>query len=232
MASVTLQPVETEIIVPNEVGVMTLPGVAFFPHALMPLHIFEPRYRQMLKDVLAADRIFAIAGLHPDSDPAEERGQRIATAGIVRACNLNEDGTSNLLLQGISRVECLNIVAEVPYRRIQIQALASERDQDEDRGLRLRKRVERLISLRRQLGAPTPDGFTQFLRSIDDPEAFVDLAVFTLCPSAALKQRLLETLAVEQRLQIYGDALRQEIDKLTLQKKLQGRLSDDDIERN
>jgi ATP-dependent Lon protease len=89
-----------------------------------------------------------------------------------------------------------------------------------------------LITLRRQLGAPTPEGFTQFLRSIDDLEAFVDLAAFTLCPSPALKQRLLETLAVEQRLQLYGDALRQEIDKLTLQKKLQGGLADDDIDRN
>jgi ATP-dependent Lon protease len=211
---------------------MTLPEVAFFPHALMPLHIFEPRYRQMLKDVLAADRIFAIAGLHPDSDPSEERGQRIATAGIVRACNLNDDGTSNLLLQGITRVKCLGIVSEEPYRRIRIQALTSEREPDENLGLRLRKRVERLITLRRQLGAPTPEGFTQFLRSIDDPEAFVDLAAFTLCPSPALKQRLLETLAVEQRLQLYGDALRQEIDKLTLQKKLQGGLADDDIDRN
>ena len=198
----------------------------------MPLHIFEPRYRQMLKDVLAADRIFAIAGLHPDSDPSEERGQRIATAGIVRACNLNDDGTSNLLLQGITRVKCLGIVSEEPYRRIRIQALTSEREPDENLGLRLRKRVERLITLRRQLGAPTPEGFTQFLRSIDDPEAFVDLAAFTLCPSPALKQRLLETLAVEQRLQLYGDALRQEIDKLTLQKKLQGGLADDDIDRN
>lgn len=211
---------------------MTLPEVAFFPHALMPLHIFEPRYRQMLKDVLAADRIFAIAGLHPESDPPEERGQRIATAGIVRACTLNEDGTSNLLLQGITRVECLDIVSEEPYRRIKIQALSSEREPSEDLGIRLRKRVERLITLRRQLGAPTPEGFTQFLRSIDDPEAFVDLAAFTLCPSPALKQRLLETLAVERRLQIYGDALRQEIDKLTMQKKLQGGLADDDIANN
>ncbi|MCC5022756.1 MAG: hypothetical protein J6386_08145 [Candidatus Synoicihabitans palmerolidicus] len=76
---------------PDEIAVMTLLEVAFFPQALMPLHIFEPRYRLMLKTVLASHRIFAIAGLHPNSDPSEERGQRIATAGIVRACNSNPD---------------------------------------------------------------------------------------------------------------------------------------------
>lgn len=223
---------ETEIVVPDQLPVMTLPNTAFFPQALMPLHIFEPRYRQMLKHVLVSDRIFAIAGLHPDSDPTEERGQRIATAGIVRACNLNPDGTSNLLLQGLTRVECLGVVSEEPYRTVRIQALASEKEASGDRSQRLRRRVERLISLRRQLGGETPNGFTQFLRSVEDPEAFIDLAVFTLCPNPAFKQRLLETLDVEQRLQLYGDSLRQEIDKMTLQKKLQGRLANEDIDRN
>ena len=42
---------------------MTLPNTAFFPQALMPLHIFEPRYREMLRDVLASNRLFAVAGL-------------------------------------------------------------------------------------------------------------------------------------------------------------------------
>ena len=40
---------EMEIVLPEEVAVMTLPEVAFFPQALLPLHIFEPRYRQMLR---------------------------------------------------------------------------------------------------------------------------------------------------------------------------------------
>lgn len=224
--------VETEIVVPAEIPVMTLPEVAFFPQALMPLHIFEPRYRQMLKDVLATHRIFAVAGLHPNSDPSEERGQRVATAGIVRACNLNEDGTSNLLLQGLVRVECLNIAREEPYRVIEIQTLTSEQDHPDERGPKLRRRIERLLSLRRQLGAPTPEGFTQFLRTVADSATFIDLVAFTLCQSPPLKQRLLETLDVNTRLQLYGDALRVEIEALTLQKKLQGGLADEDIERN
>lgn len=223
---------ETEILVPDQLPVMTLPHMAFFPQALMPLHIFETRYQQMLKHVLSTDRIFAVAGLHPESDPSEERGQRIATAGIVRACNLNDDGTSNLLLQGLTRVECLSIVSEEPYRTIRIQTLSSDREESGERSKRLRLRVERLISLRRQLGGPTPEGFTQFLRGVEDPAAFVDLAAFTLCPNPAFKQRLLETLDVEQRLLLYGDSLRHEIDKMTLERKLQGRLPNEDIDRN
>ncbi|MCF3652336.1 LON peptidase substrate-binding domain-containing protein [Synoicihabitans lomoniglobus] len=223
---------ETEIVVPDEIAVMTLPEVAFFPQALMPLHIFEPRYRQMLEHVLASHRIFAIAGLHPASDPTEERGQRIATAGIVRACNQNEDGTSNLLLQGLTRVECLDVVAEEPYRKIRIKALTSTSGEVGPESRRLRRRVERLISLKRQLGAAIPEGFSQFLRTVDDPETFVDLAAFTLCDSAQLKQQLLETLDVRERLELYGQALRTEIDTLSLYRKLQGGLDDDDIANN
>src|SRR3954463_3118867 len=112
---------EMEITLPNEVPVMTLPDVAFFPQALMPLHIFEPRYRQMLRDVLATNRIFAVAGLDQrkmGKKSVSEPAHRIAGIGMVRACQENEDGTSNLLLQGLCRVEVGGIVTDAPYRRI------------------------------------------------------------------------------------------------------------------
>jgi len=221
-----------EITVPNEIAVMTLPEVALFPQALMPLHIFEPRYRQMLKDVLSTHRIFAVAGLHPESDPAEERGERVATAGIVRACNLNDDGTSNLLLQGLVRVNSLGIVSEDPYRVIRVEPLSSEGNDSSPHRDKLRRRIERLISMRSQLGAPTPDGFVQFLQSVDDIDAFVDLAAFTLCPDSRLKQKLLETLNTTERMKVYGDALRIEVERLALDRRLQGSLDDDDISNN
>src|SRR6266498_3423213 len=98
---------EMEITLPDEVPVMTLPNTAFFPQALMPLHIFEPRYRQMLRDVLASNRIFAVAGMNLErlSEPGSfEPSYRVAGVGIVRACQKNDNGTSNLLLQGLCRV--------------------------------------------------------------------------------------------------------------------------------
>src|SRR5262245_9906724 len=97
---------EAEIMMPAEIAVMTLPEGTFFPQALLPLHLFEPRYRLMLKDALATHRLFAVARL--DSNLAAQRfepSHRIATLGLVRACQKNENGTSNLLLQGLSRVE-------------------------------------------------------------------------------------------------------------------------------
>jgi Lon protease-like protein len=120
---------EVEIQVPDEVPVMTLPNLAFFPQALLPLHIFEPRYRRMLTDVLETNRIFAVACLDTGAAAASlssEPPHRVACIGLVRACQKNDNGTSNLLLQGLCRVSIEAIVSEEPYRRIRIRALASE----------------------------------------------------------------------------------------------------------
>jgi Lon protease-like protein len=226
---------EMEITLPNEIAVMTLPDVTFFPQALLPLHIFEPRYQQMLKDVLATDRLFAVAGLN--SKLAKDTGQfepphRIATIGIVRACQKSDDDTSNLLIQGLARIEVVEILREHPYRRVRIKALTSAPGANTAENLRLRQDLGKLLHTKQRLGSSIPRDFTQFLKTINDPETFVDLAAATLCDDAALKQKLLETLDVHARLQLYTASLRRDIETMKLQRKLQGRLPDNRIERN
>jgi Lon protease-like protein len=226
---------EMEIVLPDEVAVMTLPNVAFFPQALMPLHIFEPRYRQMLKEALATHRLFAVAGIDPkkaDDATVFEPAHRIATVGIVRACQKAENGTSNLLLQGLARVRLTQTVREEPYRIARIRALASAPGAAEPENQRLRTDIAKLIVTKQRLGGAVPPEFTRFLKTIDDPEIFVDLAAFSLCEDAQLKQRLLETLDVHLRLQLFSARLRSEIETIKLRRKLQGRLEDDHISDN
>lgn len=226
---------ELEILLPEELPVMTLPNVTFFPQALMPLHIFEPRYRQMLKDVLATNRLFAVAGLNEkllgQSDQIEPP-HRIASVGIVRACQKNPDDTSNLLLQGLCRIELLEILSNDPYRRVRARALLSQHGGAPDDNLRLRSELARLITLKQKLGGTLQPEITNFLRTVEDPETFVDLAAFSLCDDQPFKQKLLETLDIHARLALFSSQLRSEIDALKLQKKLQGRLPDERIKEN
>lgn len=227
---------EMEITLPDEVPVMTLPGVAFFPQALMPLHIFEPRYRQMLRDVLATNRLFAVAGIDPHQaiDATQfEPPHRIASVGIVRACQKNDNGTSNLLLQGLCRVEIADIVEDEPYRRIRIRALASQPGASNDDNALLRRDLARLINLKLRLAAGGGSGeMAAFLKTVDDPEAFVDIAAFSLCEDPKLKQKLLETLDVHRRLQLLSASIRTEIATIKLRRKLQGPLTDEHIADN
>jgi ATP-dependent Lon protease len=221
--------------VPETVPVMTLPNTVFFPQALLPLHIFEPRYREMLRDVLASNRIFAVARLDPvrqqNSDEAEPLAH-VASVGIIRACQKGDNDSSNLLLQGICRVEVKKIIREKPYRLIAVQPVTTTAGTHHAELGMLRIEVMRLLNLRRRLGTPALKGMTQFLESIDDVDSFADIAAFNLCESSALKQQLLETLETSRRLQIFAAALKAEIAGQRLRRKLQGPLSDDHIVDN
>lgn len=226
---------EMEITLPEEVPVMTLQGTALFPQALMPLHIFEPRYRQMLRDVLASNRLFAVAGLdfsRAKQADAFEPPHRVATVGIVRACQKNDNGTSNLLLQGLCRVEVLSIAREEPYRRIRVRALASVPGASASENEKLRAELARLIAVKLRLAPGGAKEMSDFLRTVDDPDIFADIAAFSVCENARIKQRLLETLDVHFRLEQLRHCVASDIDRLKLWRKVQGRLTDDRISHN
>lgn len=223
---------EMEIVVPNDIPVMTLPGITFFPQALLPLHVFEPRYRAMLRDVLATNRLFAVAGIDARKSTEFEPPHRVASMGIVRACQENKDGTANLLLQGLARVEVQTIVRDEPYRVIRIRALTSAPGAEVDENLKLRTRLSRLLATRQRLSGEDANELTRFLKSIEDPEIFVDLAAFSFCESPRLRQKLLETLDVHRRLELFTEGVRADIETIKLRQKLQGGLSDDGIASN
>ena len=88
---------------PNEVPVMTLPNATLFPQYLLPLYIYEPRYRKMLVDALNGNRMFSVAMQRPGR--SRETPSPVAGLGLIRVSVGHQDGTSHLVLQGIARVE-------------------------------------------------------------------------------------------------------------------------------
>ena len=224
----------SEIEIPVEVPVMTLNETVLFPQAMMPLYIFEPRYRKMLQDVLTHDRIFAIAALDTKNQypGTEEPPKKIAGVGIVRACRRNPDGTSNLVLQGLARIEFMEIVAEEPYRMARIRGLASQVDGSRETLEAMQPTLLALIQTQKRLGSPIPDEVIHFLGSINDAEAVLDLSIYTLCASNDLKQQLLETRGILERFEKFERYLRARIEQLKLDNQLKGGLEDDDLGQN
>src|SRR5947207_13675245 len=105
-----------------------LPNMVLFPHVVQPLHVFEPRYRQMTADALAGDRLIAITLLQPGwEDQYEGRPavHPVGCLGRVVADQLLPDGRYNLLLRGISRLKLLDeIPDERPYRSARAELLS------------------------------------------------------------------------------------------------------------
>src|SRR5438046_10091008 len=104
-------------ILPDQVPVMPLPGAVLFPHALLPLYIFEQRYRQMLEHALAHERMFCVTLVHPARSDWKSEADffHIATVGLIRACVGRGDGTSNLILQGLQRVRLTDFTQLQPF---------------------------------------------------------------------------------------------------------------------
>ena len=213
---------------------MTLSQTVLFPQAMMPLFIFEPRYREMLSTVLEGDRIFAVAALDERDEDAEvlETPYSIAGVGVVRACKQNPDGTSNLILQGLARVQFENFVCEEPYRRARIHQLISESDGSEETLGSIQPTLLALVQIQMRLGAEIPQEVLQFLSNLKEPESVLDLAIYTLCPSGSFKQDLLETRGILARFSKFERFLRSQVDRLKLDRQLKGGLDEDGIGNN
>src|ERR1051325_11192560 len=108
---------------PREVPVMTLPNAILFPQAMLPLYIFEPRYRRMLSDALGTHRMLSVAMQKPGR--TRETPCTVAGLGLIRASVARQDGTSNLVLQGLARVELTGPVCYKPYRVHRIRTIES-----------------------------------------------------------------------------------------------------------
>src|ERR1700736_2907525 len=197
---------------PREIPVMPLPGALLFPHALLPLYIFEPRYQQMLDHALQHHRMLSVALIRP------ERGQwqspddffHIAGVGLIRACVGRSDGTSNLILQGLERVRFTAFEQEAPLPIATIEPLESETSYSVETEA-LAAKVLELYSKLRTKGRELPRKVDRYLSDLNDMEMLADLMASTFINDPLRRQQVLEELVLNQRLRLVIQYLREEI---------------------
>jgi Lon protease-like protein len=193
---------------PDEVGIMTLPNAILFPQALLPLYVFEPRYRKMLKECLESQRMFAVALPHT-STSTKLVPNRIAGVGLIRACVDKPDGSSNLILQGVSRVRFTDFVQEKPFYIGRIEVLDTvEADALEVEALSVK--VLEMIGTMHDTGQIQAEGILKFLREIQDYDALADIVTYSFIEDLQTKQQILETLNLRDRLKKVIIALRKQ----------------------
>lgn len=193
--------------IPNEVGVMVLPNTTLFPHNLLPLYIFEPRYRRMLKSCLESHRMFAVAldeNELGDSSPA-----LVAGVGLVRACVQNQDGTSNLVLQGMFRVKFARFVQKDPIF-VGVPEILSSENLDHEEVRKLSAGIVEKISLIHRQSKSGMEGIEKFLRDIEDSEMLADVVAGSFVRDVRSRQEILETTCLRGRLRLIARRLQLE----------------------
>lgn len=219
---------------PQAVPVMTIPNVSLFPQAMLPLHIFESRYRRMLADSLESHRMFSVAMQKPGR--TRECPSKVAGLGLIRASVANQNGTSNLILQGIARVELTEVVQYRPYRVHRIRPLQPPRG-GSDALDALAARVRELVGERLAHGFPASprllkklsaltdnpslravaelslEHIVKYLTDVEDSGQLADVVACSLLTVPQERQVILETLDLELRLRYLVRFLTAEIDR-------------------
>jgi len=190
---------------------MPLPGALLFPHALLPLYIFEPRYQEMLKHALREHRMFSVALLKPQRTQWKTTGDffPVAGVGLIRACVGRGDGTSNLILQGLQRVRFTGFEQETPFPIARIEPLESDAAPSVETEA-LGAKVIELYSKLKDSGRQLPEKVDQYLSHLGDMEMLADLMAATFINDPLRRQQLLEELSLKQRLRLVIQYLREE----------------------
>jgi Lon protease-like protein len=182
-----------------------LPGVVLFPHALLPLHIFEERYRKMARDLLASHRHLAVALLaSPTDDGENERPAVRPVMGVGEVVMAHEltDGRFNLIVRGRARVELQEEHdTDEPYRLIVAKVRA---DQPVVNPQEVADADQSLRALVTRLADNIPDGgelLRQVVASQATPAELADVLAAALVVDVRRRQRLLETRDLVKRIE-------------------------------
>jgi Lon protease-like protein len=198
---------------PDEVPVMPLPGAVLFPHALLPLYIFEPRYRDMLEHALRHDRMFSVALIKPSCPEwqAPEDFFHFATVGLIRACVGRNDGTSNLVLQGLHRVRFSSFRQETPFPIARIDIIESRNNTATVKTEALGEKVLELYRKLKRAERRLPPKVDRYLAQLGNLEMLADLVASTFVDDPLRRQRMLEESSLNQRLRLLITYLQDEI---------------------
>jgi len=187
----------------SELPIFPLGQAVLFPRADLPLHIFEPRYRVMVKDCLDSHAAMAIV-LVTDARMSDENGHppiaSVAGAGIIAEHHQLADGRYNILLRGVARVRLEELPFVPPYRRAKATILEETNLADvtvADRSALIASASAFAAEVHKR-----DPNFSFRLPANIDAGVIADLCAHHMVVDAAARQAILEELDVSQRVQL------------------------------
>jgi Lon protease-like protein len=191
-----------DIGVRREVPIFPLPNVVLFPHAVLPLHIFEERYKEMTDHALAGDRLVAMALLRPGWEkdyhgkPAIEP---VVCVGKIISHERLPDGCFNFLLLGVGRASVVRETQHRPFRIAEVE-MAQPNRTPESELVELRRRLAGIFERRPFRTTPIARQFRQMFADNIATEDVADLIAFNFLDDIQTKQNLLAEMDAKTRI--------------------------------
>jgi Lon protease-like protein len=180
-------------------------GTVLFPTQLLPLHVFEPRYRQMTRDLLAGDGRFGVVLIERGNEVGggDTRTDFGCVAQLVQA-QQTPDGRFALMAIGVQRLRVAEWLPDDPYPRARVLLVEDDESSTAPEAIEARYRtttalLRRVLALAAEVGQPAPASTIEFA---DDPRT----GSIQLCAAAPLgpfdRQQLLAASGVDERLDL------------------------------
>ena len=177
---------------PSRIPLFPLPNVVLFPRVFLPLHIFEPRYREMVTDALAGERLIGMVLLrdgwreHPDPNPPIFT---VGCAGRITHVESLADGRYNIVLRGVERFRVQDEDWSRLYRVGRIDAFADGPPSDPDRLRDGRRRLEALLCRQSSGNGNSPSGIPREMADAELVNALSQYLELTPIEKQALLER-------------------------------------------
>lgn len=189
------------ITLPETMPVMVLGECYLFPGCLLPLFIFEERYRLMLAEALNTHRMFCIGTRVRNADDSYEI-LPVSTAGLIRACKKQEDGTSHVMLQGMRRIRLTDWQQEKPFFIANIEPMPTVIETETDYINDLKDRALDLLPDAASCAGEAMRNLRNALLKIECPELVCDILAYHFVRRAPAQQCLLTEPVLEKRYDI------------------------------
>jgi ATP-dependent Lon protease len=215
---------DRERLVPDILAVLPLRGTVLFPQAVMPLGAGRASSVRLIEEAVKAGRL---VGTIAQRDPSEDAPTRVGlhdvgTVAVIHKALKQPDGSLRIVAQGLGRFRIVELVQTEPYLKARIETMLDDEPGDDVEVQALARSVTSLFENVVALSPALPDELAAVIANVDGPGAIADLVAATL-PTlpVALKQELLETVSVKERLSRLATALGKEAEVLQLGSKIQ-----------
>jgi Lon protease-like protein len=188
-------------------------GSVLVPTAVLPLHVFEPRYRQLTKDCLAGDGEFGVVLIERGSEVGggDVRGDVGTVAKIVESAEM-DDGRFALIAVGVRRIKVVRWLADDPYPLAEVDDFPDGDDVEADLAVTVDATIgplRRLLALRSEMGEPAAPATVD----IDDDPHVAGFQLAALAPvGPADRQRLLTAPTMTERVRLVAELVDEQLD--------------------
>ena len=216
-----------ELKIPDVIGILPLRGTVLFPHAVVPLAAGRATSVQAIEQAARSGRL---VGAVMQRDPAEDAPDRaglhdVGTLALIHKVLKQPDGSLRLVVQGLSRFRLGEIVEQTPYLRARIEAVAEDTGTPDLEAEALARSATTLFHKVVSLTPTLPDELASVTADVASPGATADVIAGSLTTlSLPVRQELLDTINVKERLSRLVTALGKESEVLELGSKIQSEI--------